>query len=157
MTAWENTWSKGSLTVVKCVCFLPLRQCGDDKKAAGYVKDLDTELYIYPTVALSMKHSLWPSVLSDITVVYPRKVTADLWLRHKCTKSPGLYLRLSNWTCMYDLIHALCPDSDWYLGKWYMKQKVVINTGDPQGLKSYQGVSIKKNKNTVGFLMMFCC
>lgn len=118
-----KTSSKESLTVVKCVWFSLSDAVWDVKKAAGYVKDLDTELYIYPTVAFSMKHSLWPSVLSDITMVYTRKLTGDLWLRHKCTKSPGLYQRLSNWTCMFPLICALYLNSDGYLGKLYMKKK----------------------------------
>lgn len=115
-----KTLSKERLTVIRCASFSPHRDCGHVKKAAGYVKDLETELYIYPTVALSMKHSLWPSVLSDITMVYTRKVTADLWLRHKCTKRPGLYQDLSDCTVVFRLIHTLYLDSDCYLGKWYM-------------------------------------
>lgn len=70
-----------------------------------------------------MKHSLWPSVLSDRATVYTRKLTGDLWLWRKCTKSPGIYQRLSNWTCMFQLIRALHLDSDWYLGKQYMKRE----------------------------------
>lgn len=58
-----------------------------------------------------------------MTTVYGSKLTGDLWLRHKCTKSPGICQRLSNWTCMFQLIRALYLDSDWYLGKWYMKQQ----------------------------------
>lgn len=145
-----------------CLVF-SFRHCGDVIKAAGYVKDLDTELYIYPTVALSMKHSLWPSVLSDMTTVCTKKLTADLWLRHKCTKSSGLYQRLSHWTCMYNLIRALYLDSDWCLGKWYMKQKaeriyslIQMTPKDrisgPECTLSPQSVSVQKP-----FLMRFCC
>lgn len=114
---WKTaeTSSAENLTAVKCVWF-----CWE---WAGYVKDLDTELYIYPTVALSMKHSLWPSVLSDRATVYTRKLTGDLWLWRKWTKSPGIYQRLSNWTCMFLLMRALHLDSDWYLGKRYMKRE----------------------------------
>lgn len=59
-TCQDTKKGSKSTAMTVTICSLKRHKGCQKKKAAGYIKDLNTELaiYIHSTVALSMKHSL---------------------------------------------------------------------------------------------------